>query len=191
MRVKGNEVSPGMVIEHQGSMWRVVRKQAVRTGKGGAYAQIELRNLENGSKLNERFRAAENVERLYIEGRKFQYLFGDADTVTLMDATTYDQAEFPSAMVGEARPFLQDGMEVTVEYAGDKPVAIRLPDTAVATVTETEAVVRGQTASSSFKPAELDNGVRTMVPPHVGAGTRIVVNTLDGSYVERARSQAS
>ncbi len=191
MRVKGNEVGPGMVIEHQGSIWRVVRKQAVRTGKGGAYAQIELRNLENGSKLNERFRAAENVDRLYIEGRAFQYLFGDEHTVTLMDTTTYDQTEFASAMVGDARPFLQDGMEVTVEYAGDKPVAIRLPDTAVATVTETEAVVKGQTASSSFKPAELDNGVRTMVPPHVESGTRIVVNTLDGSYVERAKSQGS
>ncbi len=188
MRIKGNEASPGMVIEHQGSIWRVVRKQAVRTGKGGAFAQLELRNLENGSKLNERFRAAENLERLYIEERSFQYLFGDGNAVTLMDTTTYDQTEFAAAMVGDALPFLQDGMAVTVEYAGEKPVAIRLPETAVAVVTETEAVVKGQTASSSFKPAVLDNGVRTMVPPHVETGTRVVVNTLDGSYVERAKS---
>ena len=188
MRIKGNEASPGMVIEHQGSIWKVVRKQAVRTGKGGAYAQLELRNLENGSKLNERFRSAENLERLYIEGRGFQYLYRDDNTVTLMDTTTYEQTEFPVAMVGDALPFLQDGMDVTVEYAGEKPVAIRLPETVVATIVETEAVVKGQTASSSFKPAVLDNGVRTMVPPHVESGARVVVNTLDGSYVERAKS---
>ncbi len=188
MRIKGNEASPGMVIEHLGSIWRVVRKQAVRTGKGGAFAQLELRNLENGSKLNERFRAAENLERLYIEGRSFQYLYGDANTVTLMDMETYEQTEFPASMVGDSLPFLQDAMDVTVEYAGEKPVAIRLPDTVIATVTETEAVVKGQTASSSFKPAMLDIGVRTMVPPHVESGSHIVVNTLDGSYVERAKA---
>lgn len=187
MRINGNAARPGMVIEHQGSIWRVVRAQAVQPGKGGAYNQVELRNLENGTKLNERFRASENLERLYVEGREFQYLYGDGDTLTLMDTSTYEQIDLPAPMVGESAPFLQDGMNVTVEYAGERAIAVRLPDTAVQTVTETEAVVKGQTSASSFKPATLDNGVRTMVPPHVESGTRVVVNTLDGSYVERAK----
>ncbi len=188
MKINGNAARPGMVIEHQGSIWRVVRAQAVQPGKGGAYNQVELRNLENDTKLNERFRASENLDRLYVEGRNFQYLYGDGNMLSLMDSTTYDQIELSAHMVGESAPFLQEGMTVTVEYAGDRPVAIRLPDTAVQTVRETEAVVKGQTSASSHKPAVLDNGIRTMVPPHVEAGTRVVVNTLDGSYVERAKS---
>lgn len=188
MKISGNAVRPGMVIEHQGRLWRAVKIQHTQPGKGGAYLQVELRDVRDGTKLNERFRSAETVERVRLEQRDFQYLFTDGDTYTFMDTATYDQVALGADVVGEDQiPFLQEGMAVTIEFHEETPIGFQLPDTVTLAIVEADAVVKGQTAASSYKPAVLDNGIRVMVPPHVEAGTRIVVNTGDRTYVERAK----
>jgi elongation factor P len=188
MKIDGNSIRPGMVIEHKGGLWRAIKATSTQPGKGGAYAQVELREIRNGTKLNERFRSSEKVERATLEQREFQYLFADGDNHTFMDNETYDQVAINADFIGEDQvPYLQDGMTVMIEMHEDSPIGVQLPDTVVAEVVEADAVVKGQTASSSFKPAVLDNGVKVLVPPHIAAGTRIVVNTADGSYVERAK----
>jgi elongation factor P len=188
MKISGNAIRPGMVIEHQGHLWRAVKIQHTQPGKGGAYLQVELRHLRDGTKLNERFRSAENVERVRLDQRTFQYLFSDGSSFTFMDTETYEQVALPAGLIGENQiPFLQEGMAVTIEFHEESAIGVQIPDTVVLTVVEADAVVKGQTAASSYKPALLENGVRVMVPPHVEAGTRIVVNTSDRSYVERAK----
>jgi len=187
MKINGNAIRPGNVIEHKGRLWQAVKVQHTQPGKGGAYAQVELRDLRNGSKLNERFRSAENVERVRLDEKDYQFLFADDDQLTFMDTETYEQITLAREAVGEQVVFLQDGMVVTVQSHEGEPIAVRLPDAVVLAVTETEAVVKGQTAAASYKPALLENGVRVMVPPHIEIGTRVVVNPADGTYKERAR----
>ena len=185
MKINGNSIKVGMVIQHQSSMWRVVKTQSVKPGKGGAYNQVELKNVKTGSKLNERFRSNQNVERLYIEGKIFQFLYSDKKNLTFMDKETYEQIEFNDDILGESKSFLQEGMEVTVAFIEDKAVSVELPEHVVETVIETEAVVKGQTVSSSFKPAILANGIKTMVPGHIEIDSKVVIATADSSYVER------
>lgn len=185
-KVDGNKITPGMVIEHQGTIWKAVKTQAVKPGKGGAFAQVELKNLIDGRKLNERFRAADTVERVRLEQKDFQYLFDNGDTFAFMDQESYEQIELPKDFVGDQGAYLQDGMIVMMEFYQEKPIGFELPQHVVLEVTDTEPVVKGQTAANSFKPAMLENGVRTTVPPFVGTGEKIVVATEDGSYVKRA-----
>ncbi len=187
MRINGNAIRPGMVIEHRGALWRAVKIQQTQPGKGGAYNQVELRNLHDGTKLNERFRAAENVERVRLDEHSYQFLYADGDQLTFMDGETFEQITLDGQLLGDSRRFLQDGMEVQVQSHEGQPLSVVLPDSVTLAVTETEPVVKGQTAASSFKPAVLENGVRTMVPPHIDTGTRVVVSTADGAYVERAK----
>ena len=188
MKINGNTIRPGMVIEHQGRLWRAVKIQHTQPGKGGAYLQVELKDIRIGSKLNERFRSSESVERVRLEQRKFQYLFAADDMYTFMDDETYDQISIAGEDVGEEHiPFLQEGMAVMIESYEGEPLGVALPDHAVFEVVEADAVVKGQTASSSYKPAVLDNGVRILVPPHIEAGTRVVVNIAERTYVERAK----
>ena len=185
MKINGNAIRPGNIIEHQGRLWRATRIQHTQPGKGGAYLQVELKDVRDGTKLNERFRSSETVERVRLDSKNYQYLFKDGDQFTFMDKQTFEQITLPEDMIGEPAAFLQDGMEVTIESYEDSPISVSLPDTVVMQIVEADAVVRGQTASSSYKPALLENGVRVMVPPHIESGTRIVVNTGDASYVER------
>ena len=188
MKINGNAIRPGMVIEHQGRLWRAVKIQHTQPGKGGAYLQVELKDLRSGSKLNERFRSSETVERASLDQRDYQYLFSDGDMYTFMDNETYEQIAMSGEMLGEDQvPYLQETMIVTIESYEDDPISVQLPDTVILEITEADAVVKGQTASSSYKPATLENGVRTLVPPHIESGTRVVINTADGSYVERAK----
>lgn len=188
MKINGNAIRPGMVIEHQGRLWRAVKIQHTQPGKGGAYLQVELRALVGSTKLNERFRSSETVERAHLEQRNYQYLFSDGDTFTFMDNENYEQVALNADMIGEDQiPYLQESMIVTIESHEDTPIGVQLPETVVQEVVEADAVVKGQTASSSYKPAKLENGVKTLVPPHIETGTRVVVNTADGSYVERAK----
>ena len=188
MKINGNAVRPGMVIEHQGNLWRAVKIQHTQPGKGGAYLQVELKDIRHGTKLNERFRSSETVERVRLDQKEYQYLYEDGGLITTMDTETYDQLPIGADMVGEEQvPFLRESMVVIIETFEDSPIGVQLPDTVVLEVTEADAVVKGQTASSSYKPAVLENGVKTLVPPHIEAGTRIVVNTHDGTYVERAK----
>ena len=188
MKIDGNAVRPGMVIEHQGRLWRAAKIAHTQPGKGGAYLQVELKDIRDGTKLNERFRSSEKVERVRLEQREFQFLFATDDIYTFMDNTTFDQIELSKDQIGFDRiPFLQDGMTVMVETHDDIAIGVSLPDTVILKVIEADAVVKGQTASSSYKPAILENDVKTLVPPHIDAGVKIVVSTEDGSYVERAK----
>jgi elongation factor P len=185
-KVAGNEVRPGMVIEHDGQLWSVVKTQSVKPGKGGAYNQCELKNIVNGSKLNERFRSAEMVEEAQLERRDFQFLYASDDMLTFMDTRTFDQIELGSDFVGDRAQFLQDGMKVIVQMHEGRPIGITLPQQVVLRVVEADPVTKGQTAASSYKSATLENGMRTQVPPFIEAGTRVIVSTDDGSYVKRA-----
>jgi elongation factor P len=186
MKINGNEIKPGMVIEHDGDLWVAVKAQAVKPGKGGAFNQVELKNLINGSKLNERFRSSESVERVRLDQKDFQFLYAEGDSLVFMDTTTYDQLNLPRDFVGERAAFLQDGMMVAVELHEERPIGIRLPDQVTLEVVEADAVVKGQTAASSYKPAKLENGVRIMVPPFIAKGERVVVDTNEVAYLRRA-----
>jgi elongation factor P len=188
MKINGNAIRPGMVIEHQGRLWRAVRIQHTQPGKGGAYLQAELKDLLDGTKLNERFRSSETVERVHLELKHYQYLFADGEMYTFMDNETFEQIAFPAEVIGEDQiPFLQEGMAVTVGSHEGATISVALPDTAIFQVVEADAVVRGQTAASSYKPAILENGVRVLVPPFIETGTRVVINLADGTYIERAK----
>ena len=186
MKINGNEIRPGNVIEHKGGLWVAVKTQAVKPGKGPAYAQVELKNAIDGTKLNERFRSSETVERVRLEQKDYQFLFADGDMLTFMDMDTYDQIQIRTDFLEERAAFLQDGMKVTVESHEGRPIGITLPDQVTLAVVEAEPVMKGQTAASSYKPALLENGVRVMVPPFVGVGERVVVDTNELTYVRRA-----
>lgn len=185
-KINGNEIRPGNVLEHDGGLWVAVKVGHVKPGKGGAFAQVEMKNLRNGSKLNERFRSADKVERVRLEQKDQQFLFESDGMLTFMDSETFEQIELPADLLGDRRPFLQDGMTVTIEYYDVEALSLSLPEKVTCTVAETEPVVKGQTAANSYKPAVLDNGVRITVPPFVGEGEAIIVNTETFEYVERA-----
>jgi elongation factor P len=186
MKINGNDIRPGNVIEHKGGLWVAVKAQAVKPGKGGAFNQVELKNLIDGTKLNERFRATQTVERARLEQKNHQFLYAEGDMLTFMDMDTYEQISLSKDFLGERAALLQDGMTVVVESHEGKPIGVSLPDHVTLEVTDAEPVVKGQTATSSYKSAVLENGLRIMVPPFIGAGERIVVDTNDLSYVRRA-----
>lgn len=186
MKINGNEIRPGNVIEHNNSLWIAVKTQAVKPGKGPAYNQVELKNLINGSKLNERFRSSETVEKVRLEQKDFQFLYPQGDMLVFMDTDTYEQMELQQEFVGERSAFLQDGMKVVLEMHEGRAIGISLPDQVTLAVVEADPVVKGQTAASSYKPAVLENGVRVMVPPFVTAGEKIIVDTNEMAYVKRA-----
>ena len=180
------DIRPGNILEYQGGLWRAVKIQHTQPGKGGAYMQVELKNLMDGRKTNERFRSAETVEKVRLDTKDFQFLFAEGDSLTFMDKLNYDQVSLERDLLGDAAEFLTDGMDVVMETYDDKPISVQLPAQIEATIRDTEAVVKGQTASSSYKPATLENGVRVMVPPFIGVGTRIVVDTYEREYIRRA-----
>lgn len=186
MKINGNEIRPGNIIEHNDGLWIAVKTSHVKPGKGGAFAQVELKNLRNGSKLNERFRSADKVEKVRLEQKDQQFLYENDGMLVFMDAETYEQIELPADLLGERRPFLQDGMTIKIEYYDEEALSCQLPEKVTCKIVDTEPVVKGQTAANSFKPAVLDNGVRVMVPPFVGQDEDIIVNTETFEYSERA-----
>ena len=186
MKISGVDIRPGNIIEYEAGIWKVAKIQHTQPGKGGAFMQVEMKNLIDGRKTNVRFRSQDTVEKVRLDTKDFQYLYADGDDLVFMDKDTYEQITRPSDLLGDAAAFLQDGMDVVLELWDERPISVELPEFAEAMIVEADAVVKGQTASSSFKPAVLDNGVRVMVPPHIGAGTRIVVNVYDREYVRRA-----
>ncbi len=186
MKINGNEIRPGNVIQHQGGLWVAVKTNAVKPGKGPAYAQVELKNLETGSKLNERFRASETVERVRLEQKDHTFLYAEGDMLVFMDAESYEQISIPKDLIGERIAFLQDGMAVVVESHEGRAIGVQMPEHVTLEVIETEPTVKGQTASSSYKPATADNGLRIMIPPYMSSGEKIVVNTATLEYVKRA-----
>ena len=186
MKINGNSVKPGMIVEHKTDLWVVTKSQSVKPGKGGAFNQVEMKSLKNGSKLNERFRASEEVERVRVDEEKFQYLYQQENKLIFMNLTDYEQMELDVEFIGNKIDLLRENDEVILEMYDEKPIGIQLPNTLIFEVSETEAVVKGQTAASSNKPAVLENGLRVMVPPFIEQGEKVIINTEDLTYLKRA-----
>src|SRR6201991_2089541 len=180
-KISGNEIRPGTMIEYDGGLWMAVKTQKVKPGKGGAYNQVELKNVTSGTKLNQRFRSDEAVDEAILDKKDFQFLFASGDMLTFMDMETYDQIELAADFGGEQAQFLQDGMKTLVQLYEDKPIGIKLPVQVTLTVPEAAPVLKGGTAAPSSKSAVLETGMRIQVPPFISAGERIIVATEDGS----------
>jgi elongation factor P len=187
VKVIASSIRKGNIIEQDGKLYVVLSAENIHPGKGTPVSQIEMRRISDGTKVSERYKTTDQVERAYVEDRDYNYLYEDSDGFHFMNNETYDQLIVPKDVVGSQAPFLQENMTVKLSIYEGIAVAITLPQRTTLEVVDTEPVTKGQTASSSYKPAVLSNGVRTAVPPHIGVGTRIVVMTEDGSYVERAK----
>ncbi|MGB7404680.1 MAG: elongation factor P [Pacificimonas sp.] len=186
MKMSGVDIRPGNIIEFEGGLWRAVKIQHTQPGKGGAYMQVEMKNLIDGRKTNNRFRSSETVEKVRLDTKDFQYLYAEGDMLTFMDTENYEQVTLPADLLGDQVAWLTDGMQVMLELYEEKPISVQLPEQVEAEIVEADAVVKGQTASSSYKPAVLDNDVKIMVPPHITTGTRVIVDTTSNEYVKRA-----
>ena len=187
MKVIASSLRKGNVVDVDGKLYVIVAAENIHPGKGTPVTQLDMRRISDGVKVSERYRTTEQVERAHVEDRPHTFLYQDAEGFHFMNPENYDQLAVQKDVIGDAAPYLQEGMSVQLSTHNDAAIAIELPQRVTLEITETEPTMKGQTASSSYKPAMLSNGVRTMVPPHVAAGTRIVVMTSDGSYVERAK----
>lgn len=187
MQVDANTIRKGHVVDYNGKLWSVLKSEIMIPGKGAAVVQVEMRDVRTGVKTNVRFRTQETVERVQLHDHEMQFLFATDDDYTFMDQANYEQLVVPKDVIGDPVVFLQEGMVCNVQTYEGAALSVELPATVTLEITEADPVVKGQTASSSYKPAKLSNGVKVMVPPFIEAGTRIVVNTSDSSYIERAR----
>ena len=187
MKQQANQMRPGWVIDFNGKQYLVTKINIITPGKGGAFIQVEMRDVKTGLKTEQRWRTADTVEKLMSEEFDCTFLYRDGDNLCFMNAETYDQFEIPAEMMGDRALFLQDNMAVTVNFIEGKPVSVNLPPHVTLVVTETEPCIKGATVTTSFKSATLENGIRTTVPPFIAQGEKIVVSTEDNSYVERAK----
>ena len=188
MKINANSIRLGTVLEHKNRLWVVVKNpEHTQPGKGGAYVQVEMKDVKTGTKLNERFSSSEAVEKVRLEESQLQFLYVEDNKLILMDNESFEQIHVDQEILGDQLPYLQDGMNVTVEFYNEEVISASLPEQATCTIDQTEPVIKGQTATASFKPAILDNGVRVMVPPFVNAGDKIIVRTTDSTYLERAK----
>ena len=186
-KMQANQMRAGMVIEFEGQRYTIIRQNIMIPGKGNAIIQVDMRNIKTGSKKDQRWRTADVVERLETSDEEFTFSYAEGDNIILMDPETFEQTTVSKDILGDRLPFLVENMTVNVRLIEGEPVAMELPDTVVLEIIEADPVVKGQTASSSYKPALLANGVKTMVPPFITAGEKIVVRTEDASYLERAK----
>ncbi len=187
MKVIASSLRKGNVVEVDDKLYVIVTAENIHPGKGTPVTQLDMRRISDGVKVAERYRTTEQVERAFVEDRPHTFLYSDSEGFHFMNPENYDQIAVPKDILGDQAAYLQEGMSVMLSVYNDVPIAIELPQRVTLEITDTEPTMKGQTASSSYKPAMLSNGVRTMVPPHVGAGTRVVIMTTDGSYVERAK----
>jgi len=187
VKVIASTLRKGNIVEIEDKLYVILTAENIHPGKGTPVTQIDMRRISDGVKVSQRYKTTEQVERAYVEDREFQYLYNDGDGFHFMNTQTYDQVIVPADVVGDQAPYLQPEMKIMLSVYEGVVVAMELPQRAVLEVVETEPSIKSQTATSSYKPALLSNGVRTMVPPHIASGTRIVVLTADGSYVERAK----
>lgn len=187
MKVIASSLRKGNIIDIDDQLYVVLSAENFHPGKGTPTTQVDMRRISDGVKTTQRYKTTDQVERAHVEDREFQYLYQDADGFHFMNNDTYDQVALPADLIGDQAPFLQENMMVTLALHEGRAVSIELPQKVTLEIVETEPTMKGQTASGSFKPAKLSNGARTMVPQHIGVGTRVVVMTADGSYVERAK----
>lgn len=186
MKISAVDIRVGSLIEHQGKLWRVLKKNHVKPGKGGAFVQAELKEISVGTKLNERFRSSESVEKVHVEPRQMQYLYAETDDLVFMDNETFEQMTIPKSDMEDQLGFLLPNTELQINFYNENPIGIELPANVVLEVVDTESVVKGQTATGSGKPAELETGLRITVPPFISVGDKVKVNTESGEYVERS-----
>ena len=185
MKILGNEIKPGMVIDHKDDLWTVLKTQHVKPGKGGAFNQVELKSITKGTKLNERFRSSENVDKAELDEKKFNFLYLDENDCHFMDNKTFEQISLPKSLTGEKYKLLSENLEVVITFMEEKPMSIDLPNNIECTIQTTDAVVKGQTAASSYKPATLDNGINITVPPFIESGEKIILDTRSLEYVKK------
>jgi elongation factor P len=185
MKISAVEVKPGMIIEHKNDYWNVLKAQHVKPGKGGAFNQVELKSITKGTKLNERFRSSEIIEKAELEEKKFNFLYLDDDNCHFMDNKTFEQISIPKSLTDEKFKLLKENLEVTISFMDDKPISIDLPNNIECLVDITDAAIKGQTAASSYKPATLDNGIKINVPPFIESGDKIILDTRTLEYVKK------
>ena len=185
MKINANEIKPGMIIEHKDDYWNVLKTQHVKPGKGGAFNQVELKSVIKGTKLNERFRSSETVEKAELNEKKFNFLYFDGDNCHFMDGKTFEQVEISKKLAGEQHKLLKENLEVTISFMEETPISIELPTNIECIIETTDAAIKNQTASSSYKPALLDCGLKVNVPPFIESGEKIVIDTRTLEYVKR------
>ncbi len=185
MKIQGNEIKPGMIIEFNNDHWTVLKAQHVKPGKGGAFNQVELKSLTKGTKLNQRFRSSENVEKIQLEEKKFNFLYSNDGESFFMEPKTFEQISLKSNLLGKKSKLLTENLEVTISYLEDRPLSVDLPNNIECIIENTEGVVKGQTAASSYKPAKLKNGIDIMVPPFIEEGDKIILDTRSLEYVKK------
>jgi len=187
MKILGNEIKPGMIIEHRNDLWSVLKAQHVKPGKGGAFNQVELKSVKKGTKLNERFRSSDSVERAVLDEKKFNFLYEDENNCHFMDQTNFEQIAINKSLLGEKNKLLKANMTVNVHFYEDQALSVDLPSSVELTITNTDATIKGQTASSSYKPATLENGINIMVPPFINSGDKIILDTSTLEYIKKIK----
>ena len=187
MKILGNEIKPGMIIEHKNDLWSVLKTQHVKPGKGGAFNQVEIKSVKKGTKLNERFRSSDTVERAILDEKKFNFLYKDENNCHFMDQTNFEQIEINKSLLGEKSKLLKENMEVIIQFYDDKALSVDLPSSIEMTIATTDAAIKGQTASSSYKPAILENGIKIMVPPFINSDDKIILDTRTLEYIKKVK----
>ena len=183
MKISANEIKPGMIIEHKNDIWNVLKTQHVKPGKGGAFNQVELKSVIKGTKLNERFRSNESIEKAEVDEKNFNFLYSDDQNSYFMDNISFEQISMENELIGEKIKLLKENLEVTISLLDERPLSIELPKNILCIVETTDAVVKGQTAASSYKPAKLDNGLTITVPPFIGNGDKVIIDSRNLEYV--------
>ena len=187
MKILGNEIKTGMVIEHKDDLWSVLKTQHVKPGKGGAFNQVELKNIKKRTKLNERFRSSDTVERAILDEKKFNFLYKDENNCHFMNQTNFEQIQINKSLLGEKSKLLKENMQVNVQFHDEQALSVDLPSSVELKIETTDAAIKGQTASSSYKPATLENGIKIMVPPFINADDKIVLDTRTLEYVKKVK----
>ena len=185
MKINATEIRVGMLLEHKNDLWQVLKTQHVKPGKGGAFAQVEMKSVGKNTKMNERFRSSESVEKASLEEVNFSYIYNDENNYYFMDTKTFEQTEINKSIVGEKGKLLSENLEVTISFYNENPIAIELPNQVKCKIDTTDAALKGQTVSSSYKPAILDNGLKIQVPPFVEGGDEIIVDTRTLEYIKK------
>ena len=187
MKILGNEIKPGMIIEHKNDLWSVLKTQHVKPGKGGAFNQVELKSVKKETKLNERFRSNDTVERAILDDKKFSFLYEDENNCHFMNQTNFEQIQISKSLLGEKNKLLKENMEVNVQFYDDQALSVNLPLSIELKIESTDAAIKRQTASSSYKPAILENGIKIMVPPFINSNDKIVLDTRTLEYIKKIK----
>ena len=185
MKINAGEIRVGMLLEYKNDLWQVLKTQHVKPGKGGAFAQVEMKNVNKNTKLNERFRSNETVEKATLEEVKFNYLYSDEDKYFFMEPKTFEQIEIKKNLIGEKGKLLTENLEVQVSFHNENPITVELPNQVKCKIDSTDAAIKGQTVSSSYKPATLDNGLNIQVPPFIESGDEVIIDTRNLEYVKK------